>query len=87
MNQEIRQANQEVLYKVEDMFTTFQTFMINIQTRTNQEELPISTLAQVSQMSPETVSLHPQSYHPTQPPYNPHYPNPSTIYSQMSLLK
>ena len=46
MKQEIRQANQEILQKVEEMFTTFQTFMLNSQARTNQEEFPITTLAQ-----------------------------------------
>ena len=87
LKQEIHQANQEVLQNVEVMFTTFQTFMLNTQARTNQEELPISTLAQVFQMSPKTVSLPPQSYHPTQSPYNPHYLNSSTMYSQIPLLK
>ena len=81
MKQEIRQANQKVLQKVEEMFTTFQTFMLNTQARTNQEETPITTLAQVSQMSAEKASLPPQSYHPSQPPYNPHYPNQSNTYS------
>ena len=72
LKQEIRLANQESLQKGEEMFTIFQKFMINTQTRTNQEEIPISTLAQVSQMSLEAASLPPQSYHPTQPPYTPH---------------
>ena len=45
------------------MFKTFQTFLLNTQARTNQEEIPISTLAQVSQMSLEAASLPPQSYH------------------------
>ena len=85
LKQEIRQANQEVLQKVEEMFTTFQTFMLNTQARTNQEELSISTLVQVPQMSPETASLPPQSYRPIQPPYNPYYPNPSTIYFPNSI--
>ena len=63
LKQEIRLANQESLQKGEEMFTIFQKFMINTQTRTNQEEIPISTLAQVSQMSLEAASLPPQSYH------------------------
>ena len=86
LKQEIRQANQKVLQKVEEMFTTFQTFMLNTQARTNQDELLITTLAQVSQMSPEKTSLPPQSYHPSQPPYNPHSPNQSNTYSQLPLL-
>ena len=67
LKQEIRLANQESLQKGEEMFTIFQKFMINTQTRTNQEEIPISTLAQVSQMSLEAASLPPQSHNPTQP--------------------
>ena len=63
LKQEIRQANQKILQKVEETFTTFQTFMLNTQARTNQEEFPINTLAQVSQMSPEKSSLPSQSYH------------------------
>ena len=65
LKQEIRQANQEGLQKVEEIFTTFQTIMLNTQTCTNQEVLPITTLDQVSQMSPERASLPPQSYHPS----------------------
>ena len=87
LKQEIRLVNQEVLQKVEEMFTTFQTFMLNTQARTNQEEIPISIFAQVSQMSPEAASLPPQSYHPTQPPYNPNYSNPSTIYSPTTIAQ
>ena len=87
MKQKIRQANQEVLQKVKEMFTTFKTFMLNTHTRTNQDKLPISTLAQVSQMSPETASIPPQLYHPTQTPYNPHYPNPATIYSPTAIAQ
>ena len=83
VKQEIRQANQ----KVEEMFTTFQTFMLNTQARTNQEEIPITTLAQVSKMNPEKASLSPQSYHPSQPPYNPHYPNQSNTYSPAVIFQ
>ena len=61
--------------------------MINTQTRTNQEEIPISTLAQVSQMSLEMTSIPLQSYHQTQPPYNPHYPNLSTVYPQTAIAQ
>ena len=87
MKQEIRQANQEILQKVEEMFTTFQTFMLNTQARANQEEFPITTLAQVSQMSPEKASLPPQSYHPSQSPYNPHYPTQSNTYSPAAIAQ
>ena len=61
--------------------------MLNTQARTNQEEILISTFAQVYQMSPEAASLPPQSYHPTQPPYNPNYSNPSTIYSPTAIAQ
>ena len=87
MKQEIRQANQEILQKVEEMFTTFQSFMLNTQARVNQEEFPITTLAQVSQMSPEKASLPPPSYHRSQSPYNPHYPNQSNTYSPAAIAQ
>ena len=87
LKQEIRQANQEGLQKVEEIFTTFQTIMLNTQTCTNQEVLPITTLDQVSQMSPEKASLPPQSYHPSQSPYNPHYPNQSNTYSPAAIAQ
>ena len=87
LKQEIRLANQEVFQKVEEMFTIFQTFTLNTQARTNQEEIPISTLAQVSQMNLEVASIPPQSYHPTQPSYNRHYPNPSTIYPPTDIAQ
>jgi len=87
LKQEIRQTNQEILQKVEETFTTFQTFMLNTQARTNQEELLITTLAQVSQMSQDKASLPPQSYHPSQPPYNPHYPNQSNTYSPAAIAQ
>ena len=80
-------CNQEILQKVEEMFTTFQTFMLNSQARTNQEEFPITTLAQVSQMSPEKASLPPQSYLPSQSPYNPHYPTQSNTYSPAAIAQ
>ena len=85
LKQEIRLANQDSLQKGEEMFTIFQKFMINTQARTNQEEIPISTLAQVSQMSLEAASLPPQSHNPTQPHYTPHYTNLSTIYCQIAI--
>ena len=80
-------CNEEILHKVEEMFTTFQIFMLNTQARTNQEEFPITTLAQVSQMSPEKASLPPQSYNPSQSPYNPHYPNQSNTYSPATIAQ
>ena len=87
LKQEIRLAYQEVLQKVEEMFTTFQTFMLNTQARTNQEEIPISTLTQVSQMIPEAASLLPQSCHLTQSLYTPHYTHLSTVYSPTAIAQ
>ena len=61
--------------------------MLNTQSRTNQEELPITTLDQVSQMISENPSLNPQSYQPSQPPYNPHYPNQSNTHSPATIAQ
>ena len=45
LKQEIQLVNNEILQKVEDMFTIFQTFILNTQALTNQEETTNSTVA------------------------------------------
>ena len=45
LKQEIQLVNNEILQKVEDMFTTFQTFMLNTQALTKQEETTNSIVA------------------------------------------